>query len=130
MYRGLTLWVLFSPSRNNLYILVVIDYVFKWVETIATRTNDYKVAIKFLKNHIFITFGTPTTLLSDDGTQFCNKPLESLLKNYGVFHKVDTPYHPQISGQVELSNQELNSFLEKMVNMSRKDWSIKLDDTL
>ncbi|KAL5549292.1 hypothetical protein UlMin_004523 [Ulmus minor] len=40
------------------------------------------------------------------------------------------PYHPQTSGQVEVSNRELKRILEKTVNNSRKDWSRKLDDAL
>ena len=72
----------------------------------------------------------PRALLSDNGIHFCNKPLETILRKYGVFHKVATPYHPQTSGQVELSNRDLKSILEKTVNRSRKDWSIKLDDAL
>ncbi|XP_057548205.1 uncharacterized protein LOC130826652 [Amaranthus tricolor] len=37
---------------------------------------------------------------------------------------------PQTSGQVEISNREIKSILEKVVAKSRKDWSMKLDDTL
>ena len=88
----------FPPSYNNLYILVAVDYVSKWVEAIATSTNNAKVVIKFLKKDIFTRFGILRALLSDNGTHFCNKPLESILKKYGVFHKVATPYHPQTSG--------------------------------
>ena len=58
------------------------------------------------------------------------QPLESILKKSGVFHKVATPYHPQTSGQVELSNRELKSILEKTIDRSCKDWSLKLDYTL
>ena len=83
----------FPPAHNSLYILTAIDYVSKWVEAIATPTNDFKVVIKFLGKSIFMRFGTPKALLSDNGTHICNKPLESLLKKYGVFHKVATPYH-------------------------------------
>jgi len=75
-----------------------------------------KVVVKFLKNNILIRFGMPRALLSDNGTHFCNKPVESILKKYGVFHKVSTPYHPQTSGKVELSNRELKSILEKTVD--------------
>jgi len=88
----------FPPSYNNLYILVAVDYVSKWVEAISTPTNDAKVVIKFLKKNIFTRFGTARALLSDNATYFCNKPLETLLRKYGVFHKVATPYHPQTSG--------------------------------
>lgn len=53
-----------------------------------------------------------------------------MLKKYGVTYKVATPYHPQTSGQVEVSNRELKRILEKTVGTSRKDWSLKLDDAL
>ncbi|RVW71915.1 putative mitochondrial protein [Vitis vinifera] len=49
---------------------------------------------------------------------------------YGVKHKVATPYHPQTSGQVELANREIKNILMKVVNSSRKDWSIRLHDSL
>ncbi|RVW12717.1 Retrovirus-related Pol polyprotein from transposon 297, partial [Vitis vinifera] len=49
---------------------------------------------------------------------------------YGVKHKVATPYHPQTSGQVELANREIKNILMKVVNASRKDWSIRLHDSL
>ena len=39
-------------------------------------------------------------------------------------------YHPQSNGQAEISNREIKKILEKTVNPSRKDWSIKLDDAL
>ena len=39
-------------------------------------------------------------------------------------------YHPQSNGQVEVSNREIKNILEKTVNTSRKDWSLKLDNAL
>ncbi|XP_052117682.1 uncharacterized protein LOC127747626 [Arachis duranensis] len=48
-----------------------------------------------------------------------------LFDRYGVRHKVATLYHPQTSGQVEVSNRELKRILEKTINVSRKDcWSM------
>ena len=86
--------------------------------------------IKFLKKNIFSRFGTPRVLISDGGSHFCNAPLESVLKHYGVTHKVATPYHPQTNGQAEVSIREVKRILEKTVSSSRKDWSQKLDEAL
>jgi len=58
------------------------------------------------------------------------KSFESLMKKYGITHKVATPYHPQTSGQVELANREIKRILEKTVNPNRKDWSLRLNNAL
>ncbi|XP_059310561.1 uncharacterized protein LOC132061901 [Lycium ferocissimum] len=52
------------------------------------------------------------------------------MEKYGVKHRVETPYHPQTSGQVEISNREIKSILAKMVNANRTDWACKLHDAL
>ncbi|CAL8988370.1 unnamed protein product, partial [Prunus brigantina] len=120
----------FPTSYGFEYILVAVDYVSKWVEAIATRTNDAKVVISFLKANIFTRFGTPRAIISDGGSHFVNQAFAALLKKYGITHKVATPYHPQTSGQVEISNREIKHILEKTVNSTRKDWSMRLDDAL
>ena len=82
------------PSHGNHYILVVVDYVSKWVEAIACLRNDAKVVLKIFKTIIFPRFGVPRVVISDGGSHFINKMFENLLKKYGVRHKVATPYHP------------------------------------
>ncbi|XP_049394680.1 uncharacterized protein LOC125858967 [Solanum stenotomum] len=52
------------------------------------------------------------------------------LGKYGVKHKAATPYDPQTSGQVKVSNREIKSILAKTVNANITDWSRKLDDAL
>ncbi|XP_055960233.1 uncharacterized protein LOC126678772 [Mercurialis annua] len=119
----------FPMSHGKLFILVCVDYVSKWVEAEALPTNDAKVVLSFLK-HLVNRFGTPRVIISDGGSHFCNRQFDALMKKYNVHHRVATPYHPQTSGQVEVSNRELKRILEKTVNGSRKDWSLKLDDAL
>ena len=119
----------FPKSFGNEYILVVVDYVSKWVEAAATPTTDARVIIKFLKKNIFTRFGTLRAIISDGGKHFCNNLFDKLVSKYGVTHKVATAYHPQTSGQVEVSNRELKRILEKVMDSVRKDWSQKVDDT-
>ncbi|XP_047256168.1 uncharacterized protein LOC124888928 [Capsicum annuum] len=53
-----------------------------------------------------------------------------IVEIWGNQHKVDTSYHLQTSGQVKVSNKEINSILDKTINENRSDWSRKLDDAL
>nr|CAN80230.1 hypothetical protein VITISV_003211 [Vitis vinifera] len=100
------------------------------MKAIPCKQNDHRVVLRFLKKNIFSRFGVPKAIISDGGTHFCNKPFETLLAKYGVKHKVATPYHPQTSEQVELANREIKNIWMKVVISSRKDWSIKLHDSL
>ncbi|XP_062119095.1 uncharacterized protein LOC133832821 [Humulus lupulus] len=92
----------FPLSFRNLYILVVVDYVSKWVEVIASPTNVAKVVMKFLHKNVFTQFGTPRALISDEGPHFFKK----------------------------ISNREIKGILENVVNPNIKYWSQRLDDAL
>nr|GEZ35873.1 reverse transcriptase domain-containing protein [Tanacetum cinerariifolium] len=87
----------FPSSKGNKYILVAVDYLSKWVEAKVLPTNDDRVVVKFLKS------------------------LFSRL--YGVTHRLATAYHPQTSGQVEVSNRGLKRILERMVEEHRTSWA-------
>nr|GEU55048.1 reverse transcriptase domain-containing protein [Tanacetum cinerariifolium] len=92
-------------------------------------TNDARVVVKFLKS-LFARFGTPRAIISDHGTHFYNDKFAKVVSKYGVTHRLSTAYHPQTSGQVEVSNQGLKRILERTVGENRVSWSEKLDDAL
>ncbi|GKB67718.1 reverse transcriptase domain-containing protein [Tanacetum coccineum] len=92
----------FPSSRGNKYILVAIDYL----------------------------FGAPYAIISDHGTHFCNDQFAKVMLKYGVTHRLSTAYHPQTSGQVEVSNRGLKRILERTIGENRASWSDKLDDAL
>ena len=62
----------------------------------------------------------PRSIISDEGTYLYYKNIEMLLARYSARHKVATPFHPQTSGQVEVSNMELKKILERIVR--KKQW--------
>ncbi|GKC32907.1 reverse transcriptase domain-containing protein [Tanacetum coccineum] len=126
---GIDFIVPFPSSRGNKYILVAVDYLSKWVEAKALPTNDARVVIKFLKS-LFARFGTPRAIISDRGTHFCNDQFAKVMLKYGVTHRLSTTYHPQTSGQAEVSNRGLKRILERTVGENRASWSDKLDDAL
>nr|GFA68587.1 reverse transcriptase domain-containing protein [Tanacetum cinerariifolium] len=52
------------------------------------------------------------------------------MQKYGVTHRLETPYHPQTSGKVEVSNRGLKRILEREIGENRASWSDKLDDAI
>nr|GEX31020.1 reverse transcriptase domain-containing protein [Tanacetum cinerariifolium] len=64
------------------------------------------------------------------GTYFCNDKFAKVMSKYGVTHRLDTAYHLQTSGQVEVSNRGLKRILERTVRENRAIWSEKLKDAL
>ncbi|GJY40872.1 reverse transcriptase domain-containing protein [Tanacetum coccineum] len=105
----------FPSSRGNKYILVDVDYLFKWVENLKS---------------LFAWFGTLRAIISDGGTHFCNDQFARVMLKYGVTHRLAIAYHPQTSRQVEVSNRGLKRILERTVGENRASWSDKLDDAL
>nr|GEW15159.1 reverse transcriptase domain-containing protein [Tanacetum cinerariifolium] len=84
---------------------------------------------KFLKN-LFARFRTPRAIISDRGTHFCNDQFAKVMLKFGVTRRLATPYHPQTSDQVEVSNRGLKQILERTVGENRASWLDKLDDAL
>nr|GEZ98697.1 reverse transcriptase domain-containing protein [Tanacetum cinerariifolium] len=119
----------FPSSRGNKCILVAVDYLSKWVEAKVLPTNDARVVFKFLKN-LFSIFGNPRAIISYRGTHFCNDQFAKVMLKFSVTHRLATPYHPQTSGQVAVSNCGLKRILERTVGENRAYWSDKLDDAL
>ena len=109
----------FLASFGNIYILLAVDYVSKWVEATACPKNDANTIVGFLQRNILSRFGTPRT-----------KVFDKLMGRYGIKHIMSLAYHPQTNGQAEISNREIKKILEKTVSSSIRDWSLKLDDAL
>nr|GEX30493.1 reverse transcriptase domain-containing protein [Tanacetum cinerariifolium] len=83
-----------------------------------------------VKESLFARFKTPRAIISNRGTYFCNDQFAKVMLKYGVTHRLATAYHPQTSGQVEVSNRGLKRILERTMGKNCASWSDKLDDAL
>ncbi|XP_022872666.1 uncharacterized protein LOC111391647 [Olea europaea var. sylvestris] len=110
------------PLNNILKVEIFDDWEIGFIGSFPPSFSNHYilVAVDYVSKWV-----EAVVLPTDD-----SKAFEHLLNKYGIKHRVATPYHPQTSGQVEVSNQQLKRILEVTVNSSRKDWSKKLDDAL
>jgi hypothetical protein len=108
------------------YILVVVDYVSKWVEALPCVAANSKNSKKMFQEIIFPRFGVPRVMISNGGSHFIDKTFRKCISELGVDHRVATPYHPQTSGQAETSNEQIKNILQKIVNAMGKGWKSKL----
>ena len=120
----------FPSSFDNMYILLAVDYVSKWVEATAYPRNDAVIVVGFIQRNILSRFRAHLTIISDEGSHFAKNVFAKLTSRYGIKHLMGLSYHSQSNRQAEISNRKIKNNLEKTVNASRKDWSIKLDDAL
>nr|GFA09769.1 hypothetical protein [Tanacetum cinerariifolium] len=65
-----------------------------------------------------------------EGHHGANLIAKKVMRKYGVTHHLSTTYHPQTSGQVEVSNRGLKRILERTIGQNHASWSDKLDDAL
>jgi hypothetical protein len=122
-----------GPFKNSCryeYILVMVDYVSKWVEAMQCRRASTEESITMINNVIFPHFGAPRILISDGGTHFTRNNFKKCLSKIGVEHRVSMAYHPQTNRQAETSNRQLKSILNKTIEKGGKDWSKHLDGAL
>ncbi|XP_021827276.1 uncharacterized protein LOC110767920 [Prunus avium] len=118
------------PSDGYIWIITATEYFTKWVEAIPLRKATGAAISNFIREHIVCRFGIPYKIVTDNGTPFVNKQVNSTLTGYGIKHRRSTPYYPQGNGQAEATNKTLLRILSKMVYEYEGGWSLHLPDAL
>ena len=113
-------------SKGKSYILVCTDYVTKWIEAKALPRDTEQAVADFLYEDIFTCFGVPREIVTDQGTQFTSKLIQSFMQQFKIKNRFSTPYHPQANGQVESTNKVLEAILTKTVQQNHKEWVDRL----
>lgn len=113
-------------SRQNTYILIVIDQFSRFVMCKPVRAATSKEIVKYL-SWIFNLFEVPETLFSDNGKQLKANELKKFLGRYGVKRELTPKYspHPNISERV---NRSILAAIRSYVDDTHSNWDIHLDE--
>ena len=115
-----------TSKSGNKYFLVLTDLFSKFVITKAVPDNTSTTAAKFLLYDVFMIYGVPYEIITDNGQHFSSSLYEALLKLTGCCHIKTTPYNPKANGQCERHNATLVPNLVALSNQSRSNWDEKL----
>lgn len=109
-----------SKSGNSV-LLVVTDLFSKFVIIQPLRDAKTKPLISFLENMVFLLFGVPEILISDNGVQFKSKEFDKFLGNYHVTHWKNANYHPA-NNPTERVNRVIGAAIRTYVGDDHKEW--------
>ena len=117
-------------SKNHKFILVAMDYFTKWVEAIPLKTVTSKEMIEFVKEHIVYRFGTPQTIMTDQGSMFISEEFGEFAASMGIKLLNSSPYYVQDNGQAEASNKGIIKLIKRKIEEQPKKWHTTLNEAL
>lgn len=112
------------PKTNEGFIglLVITEYLSKYVMAYPIKSKMASEIAEKLFDYISL-FGPPKEILSDQGTEFNNEIVHSLLKASGVEHRVTSAYHPRTNGMTERMNGVIVESIKKHASIDKLEWN-------
>jgi len=104
-------------------ILVVVDRLTKMAHFIPTteKTSAEGLA-RLFRDNVWKLHGLPKSIISDRGPQFMVGLMRVLNQMLGIESKMSMAFHPQIDGQTERVNQELEQYLRMFIDHQQEQW--------
>ena len=103
------------------YIVVMTDYLTKYVLAVATRDQTAETTAAVLMEK-FLEYGLPEKLITDNGSNFRSRLVNELCRLLKISRLFTTPYHPQFNGLCERQNRVLAAMLRAFVAENQTDW--------
>lgn len=114
-----------SGKGRSTCLLVITDLFSKFVMVQPFREATAETLTQFVENSIFLLFGVPEVVLTDNGTQFVSKSFQELLSRYHVTHWRTPNYHPQVN-DTERVNRVITTAIRATLKGNHKEWTNNL----
>jgi transposase InsO family protein len=103
-----------TDKHDNKFIVVLIDAFSRYITLYPTKDVSAASAAQAFYLHT-CRFGFPTSITTDNGTQYMNSLFEQLSKQLGFTHTRSIPYSKEENGIAERANKEVNRHLRNII---------------
>lgn len=110
--------------------MVAVDYFIKWVKAEALATITEHNIRDFVWRSIICRFNISQVIITKNGRQFDNKHFCEFCSQLGIRNQFSSPAHPQVNGQVEVSNRTILKIIKTRLEASKGQWSEELPRVL
>ncbi|KAG6462594.1 hypothetical protein O3G_MSEX013359, partial [Manduca sexta] len=120
---------LFGPlpvtKSGNRWILIAEDVCSRWVELFPLQSATSILCAETLTNEVFLRYGVPRRLISDNGVQFISEVMQQVCFAFGIDQALTPYYHPE-ANPVERKNRDLKPQLAAYVGQDHSTWDVHL----
>jgi hypothetical protein len=106
-----------GPLFGKMFLIVVDSYS-KWPEVFQMANIGSTLTMQKF-NDIFLRYGFPIHLVTDNGTSFTSHDFRTFCKNRGINHTFTPPYHPATNGAAERFVETFKSNVTKIVESGK-----------
>ena len=115
-----------DDSKSQIsHCLTILDHATRIVEIIGLKNIKASTVAQKFDKHWLCRYPRPSTLLSDQGTQFLSNEFQELLQSYGIHHTVTSSYHPETNGMIERMHATINTMIRSTI-AEGGEWRTKL----
>ncbi|KAL7725897.1 hypothetical protein ACLKA6_000664 [Drosophila palustris] len=114
-------------KRGHAWIFIVVDHFTKFTFLKAMRDATASCVVSFLVQEVFLKFGVPEVIHSDNGRQFTGKVFEEMTQAYGIHHLRTAVYSPQ-SNAAERVNRSVLAAIRAYLDTDHREWDLYLPE--
>ena len=116
-----------ETEKGNKYILTTQDQLTKFCTAYPLPDTSSATIADMIINKFIYTYGSPTELLSDQGSNISGETMKKVAKIFKIKQVKASVYHPQSNGSLERSHHVLAEYLKPYINQQQNNWDLSSD---
>ncbi|KAJ8261131.1 hypothetical protein COCON_G00168540 [Conger conger] len=118
-----------ETCRGNTYVVILTDYLSKWVEAFPVQKKDPLCVARCISSAVY-RFGSLKTVFCSQSTDFCDEVTQQLCDRWSVAQRVSPLEPSRLNGLCDRSGGLLREALWRAVAEKQAEWDDYLDPIL